>query len=94
MATLNDHYNLFNRDGAKLSLDRIKDNQYVLNVDDKHKYVLEHCHVNRVITEDSINYSTYDPSGGPYMYPGYKVSDSAEISKIFISDNTVIFELK
>lgn len=91
MDTLNDHYNLFNRDGAKLSLDRIKDNQYVLNVDDKHKYVLEYC---RVSTKDSINYSMYDPSGGPCMYPGYKVSDSVEISKIFRSDNTVIFELK
>lgn len=90
MDTLNDHYNLFNRDGAKLSLDRIKDNQYILNVDDKHKYVLEYCHVNR----DSANYSMYDPSGGPCMYPGYKVSDSVEISKIFRSDNTVIFELK
>lgn len=91
MATLNDHYNLFNRDGAKLSLDRIKDNQYVLNVDDKHKYVLEYC---RISTEDSINYSMYDPSGGPYMYPGYKVSDSVKISKIFKSNNTIIFELK
>lgn len=83
-------YALPNRDGAKLYLYEIEEGKYTLNVDSKHSYVLEYV---RVSINDDGDYNMYDPSGGPYMYPGYKLSEDKVITRIFQEDGIVKFEI-
>lgn len=83
-------YALPNRDGAKLYLYEIEEGKYALNVDTEHSYVLEYV---RVSINDDGDYNMYDPAGGPYMYPGYKISEDKVITRIFQEDGLVKFEI-
>lgn len=91
MDTLSNTYPLFNRDGAKMKFERVKDNEYRIVVDRKHKYCLTYV---RVVIKDDINYEAFDPAGGPYIHIGYKVNDNVVVDKIYKKDNTLKFILK
>ena len=88
---------LFNRDGADLKLVQkyLKEiephiTEWELQVDEKHKYVLEFC---RYIGNDFLNPEAIDPSGGPMINLGdefenrYKIIRINSINNIWISDN-------
>lgn len=88
---------LFNRDGADLKLVQkcLKEiepyiTEWELQVDDKHKYVLEFC---RYIGDDFLNPEAIDPSGGPMLSVGntfengkYKIIKICSIGNIWISE--------
>ena len=68
---------LFNRDGAKLYLEKIKEiepniYEWKLVVDSKHDYVLKYCRYigQHQIENNKINWDiieAIDPSGGPFI---------------------------
>lgn len=89
----NEIIKLFNRDGADLWLEKIKDlephiSRWQLKVDDTHKYCLEYM---RIIGDYPKEIEAIDPSGGPFISIGdvinskYKIVDivSATIFDIF-----------
>jgi len=57
--------NLPNRDGAQLSLVSEDGKLWNFEVDDKHKYVLEHMRIGYM--EDNKTIDFVDPAGGPFM---------------------------
>lgn len=63
--------NLFNRDGAKMHLVSEDNKLFTFNVDESHKWVLEHCRVG--FMEDNKTYDFVDPSGGPFLQVGTKI---------------------
>ena len=88
---------LYNRDGADLNLvqKHLKEiephiTEWELQVDDKHKYVLEFC---RYIGDNFLEPEAIDPSGGPMISLGdefenrYKIVKINGINNIWISDN-------
>lgn len=76
---------LFNRDGADLWLEntgeQVAENIAIwkLNVDDKHKYVLEFC---RYIGDNFLEPEAIDPSGGPMINLGEEFEGKYKIIKI------------
>ena len=88
---------LFNRDGADLKLvqKHLKEiephiTEWELQVDDKHKYVLEFC---RYIGDNFLEPEAIDPTGGPMINLGdefenrYKIIRINSINNIWLSDN-------
>ena len=88
---------LYNRDGADLKLvqKHLKEiepyiTEWELQVDEKHKYVLEFC---RYIGYNLLEPEAIDPSGGPMINLGdefenkYKIIRINSINNIWISDN-------
>lgn len=87
---------LFNRDGADLKLvqKHLKEiephiTEWELQVDEKHKYVLEFC---RYIGNNFLEPEAIDPSGGPMINLGdefegkYKIVKINSINNIWISE--------
>ena len=77
---------LFNRDGADLRLvqKHLKEiepgiTEWELQVDDKHKYVLEFC---RYIGDNFLEPEAIDPSGGPMINLGDEFEGKYKIVKI------------
>ena len=77
---------LFNRDGADLRLvqKHLKEiephiTEWELQVDEKHKYVLEFC---RYIGDNFLEPETIDPSGGPFISLGDEFENKYKIVKI------------
>ena len=88
---------LYNRDGADLKLVQkyLKEiephiTEWELQVDEKHKYVLEFC---RYIGDNFLEPEAIDPSGGPMINLGdefenrYKIIKINSTNNIWISDN-------
>lgn len=88
---------LFNRDGADLKLvqKHLKEigphiTEWELQVDEKHKYVLEFC---RYIGDNFLELEAIDPSGGPMINLGdefegkYKIVKINSVNNIWISNN-------
>ena len=63
--------NLYNRDGAKMHLVSEDNKLFRINVDESHKWVLEHCRIG--LMQDNTTYDFVDPSGGPFLQVGTKV---------------------
>ena len=87
---------LFNRDGADLKLvqKHLKEiephiTEWELQVDEKHKYVLEFC---RYIGDNFLEPEAIDPSGGPMINLGdefegkYKIVKINSVKSIWISE--------
>lgn len=77
---------LFNRDGADLRLvqKHLKEiephiTEWELQVDEKHKYVLEFC---RYIGDNFLEPEAIDPSGGPMINLGDEFEGKYKIVKI------------
>jgi hypothetical protein len=77
---------LFNRDGADLSLvqKHLKEiepyiTEWELQVDEKHRYVLEFC---RYIGDNFLEPEAIDPSGGPMINLGDEFENKYKIVKI------------
>ena len=77
---------LFNRDGANLKLvqKHLKEiephiTEWELQVDEKHKYVLEFC---RYIGDNFLEPEAIDPSGGPMINLGDEFENKYKIVKI------------
>lgn len=93
---------IYNRDGASLWFEQVDTNEYILNVDEKHKYVLEYAGMNyETIPDDSMIYDCYingkkglyhsfDPSGGPYIYLGYDTG-FGKVKRIYESHGQIRF---
>ncbi len=83
---------LFNRDGADMWLEKIKDlgnnlSQWKLKVDDDHKYCLEYL---RVIGNYPEEIDAVDPSGGPFISVADEFEGKYKIIKII---NSTTFEI-
>jgi hypothetical protein len=87
---------LFNRDGADLKLVQkyLKEiepyiTEWELQVDEKHRYVLEFC---RYIGDNFLEPEAIDPSGGPMINLGdefegkYKIVKINSVKSIWISE--------
>ena len=87
---------LYNRDGADLKLVRkhLKEiepyiTEWELQVDEKHRYVLEFC---RYIGDNFLEPEAIDPSGGPMINLGdefegkYKIVRINSVKSIWISE--------
>ena len=77
---------LYNRDGADLKLvqKHLKEiyphiTEWELQVDEKHKYVLEFC---RYIGDKFLEPEAIDPSGGPFISLGDEFENKYKIVKI------------
>lgn len=71
---------LFNRDGANLNLISEDGILWTFNVDDKHKYILEYCRVG--YKNDNTEIEFIDPSGGPMLSCGQRLSKNYVIDSI------------
>ena len=87
---------LFNRDGANLRLVQkyLKEiepgiTEWELQVDDKHKYVLEFC---RYIGDNFLEPEAIDPSGGPMINLGDEFEGKYKIVKINSANDIWISE--
>ena len=83
---------LFNRDGADMWLEKIKDlgnnlSEWKLKVDDKHQYCLEYI---RCIGNYPSEIDAVDPSGGPFISVADEFEDKYKIIKII---NPTVFEI-
>lgn len=87
-----------NRDGAKLWLEQIGDsNQYILRTNKP--FVLEYCRVIfDEVPQDALIYDfdwgtkkalcrAYDPSGGPYISVGEKITNEYKVVRIYVDYN-------
>lgn len=93
---------IYNRDGASLWFEQVDTNEYILNVDEKHKYVLEYACMNYETVPDNamiydcyINgkkglYHSFDPSGGPYICLGYDTG-FGKVKRIYESHGQLRF---
>jgi hypothetical protein len=81
---------LFNRDGAKLKLSEVEENTWKFTVDKEHKYVLENI---RVISDKEGEIIAVDPSGGPYLSRGQRISSEYVINNI-INDNEILIKTR
>lgn len=87
---------LYNRDGADLKLvqKHLKEirpyiSEWELQVDEKHKYVLEFC---RYIGDNFLEPEAIDPSGGPMISLGDEFENKYKIVKINSVKNIWISE--
>lgn len=87
---------LFNRDGANLKLvqKHLKEiephiTEWELQVDEKHKYVLEFC---RYIGDNFLEPEAIDPSGGPMINLGDEFEGKYKIVKINSTNSIWISE--
>jgi hypothetical protein len=80
---------LYNRDGADLKL---VPKVWELQVDEDHKYILEHMRVG--LGEDNKTIEMIDPSGGPYITLGYKLNNEFIIDSIIDVDNSILIHTK
>lgn len=71
---------LFNRDGANLNLISEDGTLWAFNVDEKHKYILEYCRVG--YKNDNTKIEFIDPSGGPMLSCGQRLSKNYVIDSI------------
>ena len=71
---------LFNRDGANLNLISEDGIFWTFNVDEKHKYILEYCRVG--YKKDNKEIEFIDPSGGPMLSCGQRLSKNYVIDSI------------
>lgn len=71
---------LFNRDGANLNLISEDGTLWAFNVDEKHKYILEYCRVG--YKNDNKEIEFIDPSGGPMLSCGQRLSKNYVIDSI------------
>jgi len=88
----NEIIKLFNRDGADLWLEKIKDlephiSRWQLKVDDNHKYCLEYM---RIIGDYPKEIEAIDPSGGPFISIGDVINSKYKIVDIV---STTIFDI-
>ncbi len=77
---------LYNRDGADLWLENIKDNQWQLKVDKNHEYCIQYI---RVIGNYPKEIEAIDPSGGPFLSKGDVLDNNYEIVD-FLNITTLI----
>ena len=87
---------LYNRDGADLKLvqKHLKEiyphiTEWELQVDEKHKYVLEFC---RYIGDKFLEPEAIDPSGGPFISLGDEFENKYKIVKINSANSIWISE--
>lgn len=84
---------LYNRDGANLCLkplneDSVDDDRaYILSVDKEHSFVLDYMRIigNFIVKNKLTNWlsiEAVDPSGGPYLCIGKRVTEHHKISRI------------
>ena len=71
---------LFNRDGANLNLISEDGILWAFNVDEKHKYIFEYCRVG--YKNDNTEIEFIDPSGGPMLSCGQRLSKNYVIDSI------------
>ena len=71
---------LFNRDGANLNLISEDGTLWAFNVDEKHKYIFEYCRVG--YNNDNTEIEFIDPSGGPMLSCGQRLSKNYVIDSI------------
>ena len=71
---------LFNRDGANLNLISEDGTLWAFNVDEKHKYIFEYCRVG--YKNDNTEIEFIDPSGGPMLSCGRRLSKNYVIDSI------------
>ena len=71
---------LCNRDGANLNLISEDGKLWTFNVDAKHKYILEYCRVG--YKKDNTEIEFIDPSGGPMLSCGQRLSKNYVIDSI------------
>ena len=82
--------NLYNRDGADLRLVSNEDqSEWHLEVDKEHDYVLEYIRYG-INDKDNSIIDFIDPSGGPFLFPGYTIKEY-KITEI-ISPNKLILK--
>lgn len=93
---------IYNRDGASLWFEQVDTNEYILNADEKHKYILEYACMNYESVPDNsmiydcyINgkkgiYHSFDPSGGPYICLGYNTG-FGKVKRIYESHGQIRF---
>jgi hypothetical protein len=98
-------YFLYNRDNAKLWFEKVDGDNYILNTDPNHKYVLEFARIiYDVVPEDAEIFDfcwnnekgicrAYDPSGGPYINLGFEVEDK-KVVRIYNKEDKTIFVIK
>ena len=79
---------LFNRDGADLKLVSEDGKLWKFQVDDKHKYVLEYCRVGYQKGDKEIDF--VDPSGGPMLSCGQRISEDYVIDFIIDVDDQLM----
>ena len=79
---------LYNRDGADLKLVSEDGKLWKFQVDDKHKYILEYCRVGYQKGDKEIDF--VDPSGGPMLSCGQRISEDYVIDFIIDVDNQLM----
>lgn len=79
---------LYNRDGADLKLVSEDDKLWKFQVDDKHKYILEYCRVGYQKGDKEIDF--VDPSGGPMLSCGQRISEDYVIDFIIDADDQLM----
>ena len=79
---------LFNRDGADLKLVSEDGKLWKFQVDDKHKYILEYCRVGYQKGDKEIDF--VDPSGGPMLSCGQRISEDYVIDFIIDVDDQLM----
>lgn len=86
---------LHNRDGANLRLLSNDNHTWTFDVDEKHKYILEHCRVSCLSENDTNNFAFIDPSGGPFLHINYKIENTDYvIESICYKDNKFVIETR
>ena len=83
---------LHNRDNAKLTLVSEDEKLWKLNVDEAHKYVFEYCRIGYMNDNKTIEF--VDPSGGPFLSIGQKISEDKEIISIINIDDEICIVTK
>ena len=82
---------LFNRDGAHLKLVPTDDDLWELEVDDEHKYILEFI---RVGYNKDGKMTMIDPSGGPYLSIGQRLTKDYVIDEFVDGEGAPKIRLK
>lgn len=83
--------NLFNRDKANLNLVSEDGKIWAFEVDKPHEFVLEYMRVGYRENKESIEF--IDPSGGPFISVGNKLSDNLVVKEIVWNDKTPGFNI-
>ncbi len=76
------------RGPEKIWFVRIEGNKYHIKTDTP--WVLEYIRVGYK-TNDSNEYVMYDPSGGPYLEIGDKITDTLTLKRIYKDSGNIIF---
>ena len=83
---------LFNRDGANLNLISEDGTLWAFNVDEKHKYIFEYCQVS--YKNDNKEIEFIDPSGGPMLSCGQRLSKNYVIDSIIEVNGQLMIHTK